>query len=109
MRLTIEICVGGPGSSRLPIEARLVYLVVLDATLAGVPVTASRISLISNIRRTTVRRKLQGLKADGIVSYGGGGWRITDEYLVRPELQTWVSRLEGMVRRAHDIIQNDKT
>jgi hypothetical protein len=105
VRLAIEMFVAGPGATRLAPDTRLVFIIVLEASLSGSPITASRIALIGSLQRTTVRRKLQALKAAGIVTYGPAGWRVTEKHIARPEVDGWVSRLEGLVGRTNDIIQ----
>ena len=107
VRLAIEMFVAGPGATRLAPDTRLVFLIVLEASLSGLPITASRIALIGNLQRTTVRRKLQALKADGIVIYGPAGWRVTEKHIARPEVEAWVSRLERIVGRTNDVIQKN--
>jgi hypothetical protein len=107
VRLAIEMFVAGPGATRLQPDTRLVFLIVLEASLSGLPITASRIALIGKLQRTTVRRKLQALKADGIVIYGPAGWRVTEKHIARPEVEGWVSRLERIVGKTNDVIQKN--
>ena len=97
VRLAIEMFVAGPGATRLAPDTRLVFLIILEASLSGSPITASRIALIGNLQRTTVRRKLQALKADG--------WRVTEKHIARPEVEGWVARLERLVGRTNEVLQ----
>jgi predicted transcriptional regulator len=105
VHLSIEVIVAGRGATRRQPGTRLVYLIVLEATLSGSPISASKIALIANMQRTTVRRKLKSLEEEGIVRSSDRGWKIAEPHLCRPGLKVWISRLESVVRRTHETFE----
>ena len=107
-RLAVEFFLGSEWDRAPQPELRIIYLVVLEATLAGRAIAASKIALITRIQRTTVRRRLVALRKQGVLSYiEGSGWRVTEEHLNRPGARDWLLRLEAMVRRTHETMLAD--
>lgn len=107
-RLFVEAMIGGSDSTPAPAEMRLVYLVVLDATLHGVEIPAARISAITSVPRTTIGRRLAWLRKQKFVEVGPkGGWRVPEDHLNRPDRDVWLDRLRRMVVRSAKVIMSD--
>lgn len=105
--LGIEIFLGGEGATRLPVDERVIYMIVLSSTLHGDPISASRVSLISGMPRTNVTRRLNKLRNMGIVSNGPDGWRVTPEHAHRSASREWIVRMEAIVKRTYEAILSD--
>lgn len=98
-RLAIELFVGGHGATRLEPDSRLLYFIILDASLSNAGISTSKIAAISGISRTTVRRKLQSLQTAQLIDDSPEGWRVTSSHLNRRNLRKWIARLEFLVSK----------
>jgi hypothetical protein len=101
----VEILYAAAGADRLSLVDRAIYLLVLDATLHGTPISAARLSLISGLSRTAVTRRLVAMGP--MLSRGRKGWAVSEDQLTRPEARARVERLSAVLRRTYEAVLSE--